>query len=201
VVHNWFDGRKPTLYRPLAQAPSDYLAFAVRSTGDPVALVDGARRAIAQVDAAQPVFEIASLRRVLNERTISLQYIAAVMTAFAALALLLALLGLYAVMTFMVSQRSREIGVRIALGATRSDVTRLTMSQAARLTGVGVAIGLVLAVALGRAMEAGLLGIVSSDIRSTLGLAVLLAATSLLASYLPARRAASVDPIVALRSE
>ena len=104
-------------------------------------------------------------------------------------------------MTFMVSQRSREIGVRIALGATRSDVTKLTMSQAARLTGVGVAIGLVLAVALGRAMEAGLLGIVSNDIRSTLGLAVLLAATSLLASYLPARRAASVDPIVALRSE
>ncbi len=123
------------------------------------------------------------------------------MAAFAGLALLLALLGLYAVMTYLVSQRVREIGVRIALGATRADVTRLTLGQAARLTTAGVAIGLALAVALGRGMEAGLLGLVSNDIRQTLALAFALAATALAASYLPARRAASVDPIVALRSE
>ena len=132
---------------------------------------------------------------------VGLQYVAGVMGVFASLAVLLALLGLYALMTFMVSQRAREIGVRMALGATRADVTRLTLSQGARLTAAGVAIGLVLAVALGRAMEAGLLGLVSSDIRLTIALALVLGITSLAASYLPARRAASVDPIVALRTE
>jgi ABC-type antimicrobial peptide transport system permease subunit len=104
-------------------------------------------------------------------------------------------------MSCLVAQRVREIGVRIALGATAADVTRLALSQAARLTAIGVAIGLALAIALGRAMEAGLLGIVSTDIRTTAALACGLAVTALAASYLPARRAALVDPIVALRSD
>ncbi|HMF96825.1 MAG TPA: FtsX-like permease family protein, partial [Vicinamibacterales bacterium] len=151
--------------------------------------------------ATQPVFEIMSLRQVLSERTISLQYIAAVMAAFAGLALLLALLGLYAVMTYLVAQRVREIGVRIALGATGRDVARLTLTQAARLTAVGLAIGLLLSVALSRGMEAGLLGVVSTDLRVTALLAVALGVTALGASYLPARRAASIDPMTALRSE
>src|SRR5262249_60730376 len=148
-----------------------------------------------RVDAAQPVFDIMSLRQVLSERTISLQYIAAVMAAFAGLALLLALLGLYAVMTYLVAQRVREIGVRIALGATDRDVARLTLSQAARLTAVGLAIGLVLSVALSRGMEAGLLGVVSTDLRVTAALAVALGITALGASYLPARRAARIGPV------
>jgi len=110
-------------------------------------------------------------------------------------------LGLYAVMTYFVAQRVREIGVRIALGATAADVTRLTLGQAARLTATGVGIGLVLALALGRAMEAGLLGIVSSDLSVSAALGLVLGATALAASYLPARRAAAVDPIVALRAD
>jgi len=201
VVHDWFDGRVPTLYRPLPQDPSEALIFALRTAADPLSLVGDARAAIAKVDATQPVFEIMSQRQVLSERTISLQYIAAVMAAFAGLALLLALLGLYAVMTYLVAQRVREIGVRIALGATGRDVTRLTMSQAARLTIIGLAIGLLLAVALSRAMEAGLLGVVSTDLRVTAALAVALGVTALAASYLPARRAARIDPMVALRTE
>ena len=202
VIHDWFDGRNvPTLYRPLTQAPSDSLVFTLRSDGDPLALVGDARAALARVDPQQPVFDIAPMRQVLGEKTIGLQYIAGVMAAFAGLALLLALLGLYAVMTFLVTQRVHEFGVRMALGATAHDVTRLTLSQAGRLTAIGIAIGLLLAVALGRGMEAGLLGIVSSDIRATAALAVGLAAAAIGASYLPARRAASVDPIVALRTE
>jgi len=202
VVHDYFDSRNvPTMYVPFEQAPTDYMVFAIRTAGDPMAAVAGARAAFARVDATQPIFDIMTLREMLREKTIGLQYIAGVMTTFAGLALLLAVLGLYAVMTYLVTQRIREFGVRIALGATGSDVTRLTLSQAARLTAVGVVIGLALAIALGRAMEAGLLGIVSNDIRLTLALAVALAATSLAASYLPARRAASVDPIVALRGD
>jgi ABC-type antimicrobial peptide transport system permease subunit len=91
--------------------------------------------------------------------------------------------------------------VRIALGATTGDVTRLALAQAARLTAIGVAIGFVLAVALGRIMEAGLLGIVSSDFLTPIATAVVLALTTLASSYLPARRAAAVDPMVALRTE
>jgi putative ABC transport system permease protein len=102
------------------------------------------------------------MRQSIRDRTIGLRFVA-VMATFAALALVLAVLGLYAVMSDLVAQRVREIGVRIALGATTSDVTRLALGQAARLTAVGVAIGLALAVALGRGMEAGLLGVVSND--------------------------------------
>jgi putative ABC transport system permease protein len=156
---------------------------------------------MARVDPTQPVFEVMTLRRLLSDNTISLQYIASIMGAFAALALMLAVLGLYAVMTYLVAQRVREIGVRIALGATGADVKRLALGQAARLTAIGLAIGLVLAVALGRAMEAGLLGLVTSDFRVTAALAVALGVTAIGASYLPARRAAAIDPIVALRSE
>src|SRR5262249_23010145 len=136
-----------------------------------------------------------------SERTISLKYIASVMGAFAGLALLLALLGLYAVMTYLVAQRVREIGVRIALGATGRDVARLTLTQAARLTAAGLAIGVLLSVALSRGMEAGLLGVVSADLRMTAALAVALGITALGASYLPARRAARIDPMTALRTE
>jgi ABC-type antimicrobial peptide transport system permease subunit len=175
--------------------------FTIRTAGDPLSVASDARTAIAQVDAMQPLFDIMSERQVLSDRTISLKYIATVMGAFAGIALLLALVGLYAVMTFIVARRAREIGVRIALGATKGDVIRLALLQAARLTAIGIAVGLLLAVALSRAMEAGLLGIVPSDIRMTATLAAALGITALAAGYLPARRAASIDPIVALKTE
>ena len=202
VIHDWFAGRNvPTLYRPLTQAPPTDLMFAVRTTGDPAALVPDVRRAIAQVDVEQPIFDVMPMRQSIRDRTIGLRFVAAVMATFAVLALVLAVLGLYAVMSYLVAQRVREIGVRIALGATTSDVTRLALGQAARLTAVGVAIGLALAVALGRGMEAGLLGVVANDFLTPVATAVLLALTTLASSYLPARRAAAVDPMVALRSE
>jgi predicted permease len=201
VVHDWFDGQQPTVYRPVAQAPIDTVTIAIRTDGDPMGLVAAARAAVARVDRQQPLFDIMSERSVLTDRTISLKYIASVMAAFAGIALLLALLGLYAVMTFLVARRVREIGVRMALGASQRDVVRLALSQAVRLTALGVAIGALLAVALGRAMEAGLLGIVSSDIRLTAALAAVLALTAVAAGYIPARRAASVDPMTALRTE
>ena len=137
----------------------------------------------------------------MNERTIGLQYIAAIMTVFGVFALVLAIVGVYSVMAYLVAQRTHEIGVRMALGATQSDVMKLTVGQAARLTAVGVVVGSLLAVALGRLIEAGLLGIVSSDYRMVGGFGVLLISTALLAGYLPARRAAAIEPNVALRAE
>ena len=154
-----------------------------------------------KADPMQPIYEIMPMRQVIKERTVGIQFVAGVMGTFAGLALILAILGLYAVMTYLVTMRVHEIGVRMALGATARDVTRLAMGQALRLTIVGVMIGLGLAVARGRLMEAGMLGIVSSDVRMSAVLAAALAAVAIGASYLPARRAAAVDPIRALRAE
>jgi ABC-type antimicrobial peptide transport system permease subunit len=117
------------------------------------------------------------------------------------LALLLAVVGLYAVMAYMVAQRKHEIGVRLALGASPRDVVRLTVSQAARLTTIGAAIGFGLSLALGRLMQAGLVGIATNENQVSIAFAVILIGSALLAGYLPARRAAAIDPLVALRTE
>jgi putative ABC transport system permease protein len=123
------------------------------------------------------------------------------MFVFGGLALLLAVVGVYGVMAFMVAQRTHEIGVRMALGATRADVLRLTVRQSGSLTAIGVALGVVLSILLGRLIEAALFGLASNDVRITGGLSAVLIAAALLAGYFPARRAASIDPTVALRGE
>ena len=202
VVHDWFDQRyAPTLYQPLSQAPRADVIFAVRTSMAPSNLAPAIRRAFAKVDAAQPIYDLMPMTQMVAESTIGLQFVAAVMGTFAVLALMLALLGLYAVMTYLVAQRVREIGVRIALGATAGDVLRLALGQAARLTAAGVAVGLGLSLALSRAMEAGLSGVIETDLKTTLALSAALAGVAIAASYMPARRAAAVDPIVALRAE
>jgi putative ABC transport system permease protein len=189
------------MYRPFVQAPSDYFCIAIRSAGDPGAIAPAVRRALLNIDPDQPLFDVMTMRRALHERTIGLQYLAAIMTTFAAIALLLATVGLYALITYVVAQRRHEIGVRIALGASAADVVKLTVGQALRLTLTGAALGLVLAVALGRLMQTGLLGIASNDPRIAAAFAAILIAASLLTGYLPARRAAAIDPIAALRME
>jgi len=202
VIHDWFDRRNaPTLYRPVTQAIGDRLMYAVRTTAAPLSILPDVRRALAQVDPTQPIFDIMPMRQALSEKTIGLQFVAGVMGTFAILALVLAMLGLYAVMSYLVAQRVREIGVRMALGATTSDVTRLALGQAARLTALGLAIGVAAAIALGRLMEAGLLGVIASDFVTPFAVALVLGVTGLASSYLPARRAAAVDPMTALRSD
>jgi putative ABC transport system permease protein len=201
-IHNWFDKRNfPTLYRPVAQAPTDGMALLMRTTGDPTLLSAPARAAIRSIDAAQPVFDLKSMRESLYERTLGLRYIGATMTVYGVLALILAVVGVYGVMAYMVTQRTHEIGVRMALGATRRDVMRLTVGQTIRLTAIGASLGVVLSLALSRLIEAGLLGVASNDVRIVAGLAALLTIAALAAGYVPARRAASIDPAVALRAE
>jgi putative ABC transport system permease protein len=202
IIQDWFNRRNnPTMYRPFLQAPSGYFAIMARTASAPSTVAGAVRQALLRIDATQPVFEMMSMRQALSERTIGLQYLAAIMSVFAVLALLLAAVGLYAVISYLVAQRRHEIGLRIALGASRGDVVRLTVGQALNLTLVGTAIGLVLSFALGRLMEAGVLGIATSDARIVLAFAAVLIAAALLAGYLPARRAASIDPMIALRAE
>jgi putative ABC transport system permease protein len=202
IIQDWFNRRNvPTLYRPIAQVPENYFGIAARTAGDPMAVAGAIRQALLRLDPTQPVFEMAAMRRVLHERMIGLQYLSAIMTVFGTLALFLAAVGLYAVIAYLVAQRRHEIGLRIALGATRRDVMRLTVGQALRLTLVGGAIGLALSIALSRVMESALLGIATSDARVLAGFAAVLIGAALLAGYLPARRAAAIDPMIALRAE
>ena len=199
-IHNWFGRRNaPTAYVPYAQAPTLNVAFVVRTEGDVSSLIAPAREAIHRVDAAQPVFDATSMNDALAVRTIGLQYVAAIMAVFGGLALLLAAVGVYSLMAFIVTQRTHEIGVRIALGATRRDVLRLTVRQATGMTLAGILIGLGLSVGVGRALEAALSGTVGNDPRVALGFAAILLAAALAAGYIPARRATSIDPIIALR--
>ena len=202
VIHNWFGRRNyPTLYRPFRQAPTTTMALIVRTSREPESLAAEARAAVRAADPSQPVFDLVSMRHALHDRTIGLHYLGALMLVFGGLALLLAVLGVYGVMANMVAQRTHEIGVRMALGATSKDVLQLAVGQTGRLTAVGVAIGLALSFLLQRLIEAGLLGVASSDARITVSIAAILAVSALAAGYLPARRAAAIDPTVALRGE
>ena len=202
VIQQWVMRRNaPTFYRPLAQAPPQRLAFAVRAGGDPEALAAAVRRAVFAVDPDQPVYRLASMRRVISQSTIGLQYVAAIMAAFGVLALVLAVGGVYGVMAYRVSRRTLEIGVRVALGASRADVLRLTLGQSLRLSAVGLATGAVLAFGASRALGSALRGAVAFD-AGVLGLVTaLLAAAALVAAFIPARRALAIDPARALRSE
>ena len=202
VIHHWFDARnRPTLYRPYKQSPTFNMTFAVRAGSDLAALAGPARAAVRGVDAGQPVFEQMPMREALRVRTIGLQYVAAIMGVFGVMALALAVIGVYSLMAFIMAQRAHEIGVRIALGAARRDVLRLTIGQAARMAGAGVAIGLLLAAGVGRAMDAALNGVFAGDVRLSLGVALVLMVSAVAAGYVPGRRATRIDPLRALRAD
>ena len=200
VIHDWFLRRDyPTVYVPYAQRPTGSVALLVRTSGNAGALVSQARAAVRAVDPTQPLFDVMTMREALEERTLGLQFIAAVMTVFGGIALMLSAVGVYSVMAYFITQRTHEIGVRIALGATPGDVLRLTVGQTGQLTVLGVFLGVMLSVILGRLVEAGLLGTASSDVRMIGGFAAVLVIAALAAGYIPARRAAAIDPIAALR--
>ena len=202
VIHNWFNRRHyPTVYRPLPQAPPARFALLIRTDGNPRAMTADVRTAMRSIDPIQPINELMTMREMLMERTLGLRYIAAIMVVFGGIALLLAVIGVYGVMAFMITQRTHEIGVRMALGATRRDVLRLTVGHAGRLTVIGAGLGVLLSMALSRLIEAGLLGVIASDVRVVAGFAAVLFAAALAAGYIPARRAATINPMVALRAE
>lgn len=201
IIDDWFDRRNAaTVYLPMAQRPQYAVELAARTTGDPSRLAPDLRRALRAVDPFQPA-ELLTMSTLVADRTVGLRMIGAIMAMLGALALVLAAIGIYALMAYYVAQRRQEIGVRLALGASRASVVRMTVSGAGRLALAGLSVGLVLAVALSRVMESALFGTVTAEPALFITITAILAATSLVASLVPARHAASVDPAQALRTE
>jgi putative ABC transport system permease protein len=189
-------------YVPYAQrADSPNLFLVVRADGDPASLAPSVRGAIAGVDKDLPVFRVTTVERVVADSLAQRRFSMTLLAIFAALALLLAVVGLYGVMSYTVAQRTHEIGIRIALGAQSRDVLRMVVGQGMALVGGGLLLGLGVALALTRFMSSLLYGVSATDPWTYAGIALLLAAVALLASYVPARRAMKVDPMVALRYE
>ncbi|MGD0536481.1 MAG: ABC transporter permease [Verrucomicrobiota bacterium] len=191
----------PEVYSPALEDMGDAMSFVIRVTGEPAGLISAVRGVVAEVEPNQALHNVMTMEQRLANTTTSRRLNTALLGSFAAVALLLAVVGIYGVMSYAVTQRRREIGVRMALGAQRSDVLGLIIHGGLRLTLLGVAIGLVGAFALTRYLSSLLYSIKATDPLTFLGVAVALTGVAVLASWLPARRAAKVDPMVALRYE
>ena len=196
------DASRVQVYFPLAQATNvPFLGFVVRTTGDPMAEVGAARAAVASVDPNLPLANVNTMETLISQRTGPRRFSVLLLGAFAALAMVLAMIGLYGVMSWVVTQRTRELGVRLALGAAARDVEALVLREGVRLALLGVGIGLAAALLLTRVMRSMLFGVGVTDPATFVVAPLLLTAVAALASWLPARRATQVDPIEALRSE
>jgi putative ABC transport system permease protein len=188
-------------YKPYAQDAWNSMALVVRSEVDASSLSAAVRREVIAVDGNQPVFGVRTFTQLFSASIARQRFFALLMAAFAGLAMLLAVIGIYGVVAYSVAQRTREIGIRMALGAQARNVLRLVVKQGMALTLVGVAIGLLASFALTRFMEKLLFGVSPTDPTTFASIALLLAVVALLACYIPARRATKVDPMVALREE
>ena len=189
------------VYLPHAQFAVDYLTLVVRTKSDPLNLAPEVRRQVAELEPDQAVSNIASMDEVLSDSVASRRFSATLLGTLAGLGLLLASIGVYGVISYGVAQRTREIGIRMALGATRRDVLLLVVMQGMKLLSIGVAVGTISALFLTRVMSGMLFGVRPTDPVTYLGSAVFLSAVAFLASYIPALRAVRVDPMVALRYE
>ena len=191
----------PTAYVPLAQQPESSSAFVVRTSGDPLEFAGVVSKEMLTLDPAQPAYDLRSLDQVIYDGLSGIDLASNMMLVFAACALLLAAAGIFAVTAYSVTQRTHEIGVRVALGAARFDVLRLVVGAALKTAMLGLGIGLALAVLLTRAVSSALFGVVQFDVITITLLTLALASVAAIAAYVPARRAAKVDPMVALRYE
>jgi putative ABC transport system permease protein len=191
----------PAIYRPYAQMPFAQMTLLLRAAGDPMALAAAAAAVVRDIDPNQPVAEIRTMEEVVANTVARPRLLVYLLGGFAGMALLLAALGLYGVISHSVTQRRHEIGVRVALGAAHRDVLRLIVQQGMGLTVVGLLFGLLAALAATRVMGSLLFETGASDPLTLSGVSAFLAAVALIACYVPARRAARVDPMVALRVE
>jgi putative ABC transport system permease protein len=194
---------KPGVYVPITALDLGWGpdTLVVRTKGEPTALTPSLRRIIAQVDPEQPVSQIRTMDEIVDLDVADRQQQMTLLGAFAGLALVLASIGLYGVLSYAVTQRSREIGLRMALGASASSVIRMIVGRGLALTGIGLAIGLITAWAATRAMKNLLYGVAATDPLTFAAVAALLGIIALIACWAPARRASRVDPITVLREE
>jgi putative ABC transport system permease protein len=192
---------RPVIYLPLAQSHRSFLAVAVRTRGVPSEIAAAVRRIVTSVSPDQPLFQIETLEHVVSESLASRRFQTLLLGIFGAAALILAAAGIYAVASFSVSQRRRETAIRMALGARRNQVLGEVLRHGLTLASLGAAIGVVGALALSRVLSGMLYGIAPTDLVTFTVIPSVLIAVALLACYLPARRAARVDPMTALRCE
>jgi putative ABC transport system permease protein len=188
-------------YIPFTQNPPSGMTFAVRTDGDPASLAPALRGAMREVSSSLPIFNVYTMDELFAASISSQSLTVLLLGAFAAIALLLAAVGLYGVLSYGVGQRTREIGVRMALGARSSSVVSLVLRNGLKLAGIGLALGLLAALGLTQFLRGVLYGVSAFDPVSFAAVAGVLTGVGILACWLPARRAAKVDPMVALRSE
>jgi putative ABC transport system permease protein len=196
------DGRAyPWYYHTIRQLSLPKESLVIRTGMPPLELAAAVRRVVRSIDSTVPNFEITTVERALAELDRPRKFQTQLIGAFAVTALLLAALGLYGLMSYLVAQRTQEIGIRVALGAQRRDVLKLVIRQGMAVALIGVSIGLAVALVVTRLMKSLLYGVTATDPATFAGVAAVLAAVALLACYVPARRATKVDPTVALRQE
>lgn len=191
----------PEVYSPELEGAGGGLSFVLRVAGDPAHLISAVRDVVAEVEPNQSLHNLMTMEQRLANTSTSLRLNTALLGSFAGVALMLAVVGIYGVMSYAVTQRRREIGVRMALGASRSNVLQLVIGNGLRLTLTGIVIGLIGAFALTRYLSNLLYSVKATDPATFLGVAFALTGVALLACWLPARRAAQLDPMVALRDE
>ncbi len=189
---------KPEFYVPLAQAPYSSAILAVRSSQDPTGLTSALRGTVQAIDPALPLAHVRTLEEVIADSVAPRRLSVVLLTVFAGIALVLASVGIYGVMSFLVVQRTHEIGVRMALGAQRSDVLRLVIAHAGALIGAGTLVGLIVALFSTSILRSVLFDVSALDLTTFLFVTLTLAVVALLASYIPARRATKADPMIAL---
>jgi putative ABC transport system permease protein len=202
VKHNGLDA-EPSMesYAPYAQNAWGYSVIALRAKGDPAALTPVVRSEIQAVDKDQPIHNVRVMDEVLSESVAPRRLSMVLFGLFAGVALALSMVGIYGVMSYAVTQRTHEIGIRMALGAQTGDVLKLVVMQGMLLVVIGIAIGLIAALALSRVMKSLLYDVSATDPATFVAISLLLLGVALLANFVPARRASKVDPMIALRYE
>jgi putative ABC transport system permease protein len=192
---------RPTIYGPYPQLPFVTIVLVLRTAGPPLSLASTVEREVHQLDPEQPVADVRSMESLVDQSIAGSRFNAVLLGVFAAIAFLLAAVGIYGVISYDVSERTHEIGLRMALGAQSRDIMRLVLGQGARLAAFGIAAGLSAAVALTRLMVTMLYGVQATDAYTFAAISVLLGTVALVACYVPARRAMALDPVTALRHE
>ena len=190
---------QPEVYQPYADTLNLPMTLVLRAKSDPASLTESARREVRKADSLLPVYNVAPMSRILADALAYRRTALLLLAHFAGVALALAGLGVYGVVSYTVAERTREIGIRMALGARAADALRMILGEALRLALAGVGLGLLAAIALTRAIKSLLYGVGAIEPLTFASVSALLALVALVACYLPARRAAKTDPLVALR--